>query len=92
MYFLGVGILLLPQLVPQLHPVERALEVDQVHQHRGLFAGIGRQEIKSSRDTAGLTDRIRGNPVTLVIALNGRAKPGAGIDEHVITTAVCIPV
>ena len=36
-----VRILLHPKLVAQPHPVERALQVDEVHQHRRLLARVG---------------------------------------------------
>jgi hypothetical protein len=87
-----IGVLLFPQVMPQFHPIEGALEMDQVHQHRGRLTRIGRQKVKCGGDTAGLTNGIRGDPMALVIALDRCTEPGARIDENVIATTVRVAV
>ena len=53
---LSVGVLLLPQLVPQQHPIERTLQVNQIHKHGRLLPRIARQEEEAGDPDVPSTD------------------------------------
>ena len=74
------------------HAVEGTLEVNQGHQHRRLLARVAGQKVERGWNAAGLTDRVRGDHVTLVVAFDDGAQCRSCIDEDVVAATVRIAV